>query len=343
MVEMLMHRRIFLKNQSGLVSITVAIIMMTIISLIVVSFSLVSRREQRLALDRRLSSQAYFAAESGVNKAKYEINNNNVTNNIESCSSSLAPIDLGDGVKTTCVLVDKTPDSISFDSVVAKKAKVTKLTSANDSSIKRLEFFWESKDMPNSYATSLGVFPPSADYSVLKVSLTQLPSSFDRNTIAAQTYTAYLYPLAVASLTDTSSTLSFTTTNQGSILQGQCINTNTPKKCRARIDIPASISTSNFYLVLSSIYSDASVDIRAYDSSLSRLRFSGSQAIIDSTGIAGDVLRRVQARVPLSDSWMVDNFAVSSQEVICKLYKHNAAEGALSEHDKSCPRTETFQ
>ncbi len=60
-------------GQSGLVSLTVTMVLMMVISLIVLGFSEMSRREQRQVLDRQLSAQAFLAAETGVNDARSAI------------------------------------------------------------------------------------------------------------------------------------------------------------------------------------------------------------------------------------------------------------------------------
>src|ERR1700761_8288581 len=57
------------RDEQGMVSILVTMIMVIVISLIVIGFAEVSRRNQREALDNQLSTQAYYAAESGVNAA----------------------------------------------------------------------------------------------------------------------------------------------------------------------------------------------------------------------------------------------------------------------------------
>jgi Tfp pilus assembly protein PilX len=56
-------------KQAGMVAIMVTMILMIVISLIVVGFAQISRRNQRQALDRQLSTQAFYAAETGVNDA----------------------------------------------------------------------------------------------------------------------------------------------------------------------------------------------------------------------------------------------------------------------------------
>ena len=43
---------------------------MIVMSLIVLGFAQISRRNQRESLDRQLSTQAFYAAESGVNDAR---------------------------------------------------------------------------------------------------------------------------------------------------------------------------------------------------------------------------------------------------------------------------------
>src|SRR5260370_15103164 len=56
--------------EAGIVSIMVTMITMIVISLIVLGFADIARNEQRNSLDDQLSTQAYYAAESGVNDAR---------------------------------------------------------------------------------------------------------------------------------------------------------------------------------------------------------------------------------------------------------------------------------
>src|SRR5690349_5561347 len=56
-------------RQSGMASIVITMVTMVVISLIVIGFATISRREQRQSLDQLLSSQAFYAAESGIEDA----------------------------------------------------------------------------------------------------------------------------------------------------------------------------------------------------------------------------------------------------------------------------------
>jgi Tfp pilus assembly protein PilX len=61
-------------NQSGFASIIIAMVLILVLSLMTVGFAQLMQREQRSALDKQLSSQAYYAAESGINDAMAAIN-----------------------------------------------------------------------------------------------------------------------------------------------------------------------------------------------------------------------------------------------------------------------------
>ena len=63
-------------NQSGYASFVIALVTVVVISLIVAAFAADSRIEQKNSLASNLSTQAYYAAESGINDAKTVIGNN---------------------------------------------------------------------------------------------------------------------------------------------------------------------------------------------------------------------------------------------------------------------------
>src|ERR1700735_2299515 len=71
---MLMKTRPKLKNsQAGFAAIVIAIVLIIVLSLITVGFAQLMQNNQKQALNKQLSSQAYYAAESGVNDAENAI------------------------------------------------------------------------------------------------------------------------------------------------------------------------------------------------------------------------------------------------------------------------------
>ena len=63
------------RDQRGIASLIITMVSMVIVTLIVLGFATLSRREQRQSLDRQLSTQAFYAAESGVEDARAVILN----------------------------------------------------------------------------------------------------------------------------------------------------------------------------------------------------------------------------------------------------------------------------
>src|SRR4029079_15615056 len=57
-------------SESGIVAILVVIVFSALLAVISIGFSHLMNREARQALDRQLSLQAYYCAESGVNDSK---------------------------------------------------------------------------------------------------------------------------------------------------------------------------------------------------------------------------------------------------------------------------------
>jgi hypothetical protein len=91
-------------------------------------------------------------------------------------------------------------------------------------------------------------------------------------------------------------------------------------QCSATITgIPA--GTTSLSLRISSIYQPSNVSIQAYSGGGVIQKISGVQAMIDSTGKASDVLRRIQVRLPLVQTGgLLPGNALTSNSSICKRF-----------------------
>jgi Tfp pilus assembly protein PilX len=101
-------------NQSGFVSIVVCLIIMVILTLVTIGFSKLMGRAQRQALDRQLSTQAFYAAESGVNDALL-VYKSDPTKLDKTCGTVKNIIDTS--VAATCVFSDGNPTSVEYGDV----------------------------------------------------------------------------------------------------------------------------------------------------------------------------------------------------------------------------------
>lgn len=323
------------QNQSGLVSIIVTMLVMMILGITVIGFAQVSRREQRQTLDRQLSTAAYYAAESGINDAIQKIENNTITGNFEDCDDSDSAhlnknIGSGGNFAYTCLLVDQNPDKLEYGSIDPEKSQIIPINS-NGESITRIEISWQDKSgsapvgLPNAVAPfpAGGTVPGAWNLPVgmLEVSLTP-ESNYERNAMIDNTVTGYLYPSS--NLDPRSNTLRYDPApapiniSKGEIVSGKCITSNTPRHCKAIIDLTGAPSGSTKYLMrLRAIYKSSAVTITAYNGT-NQLSLTGAQAVIDSTGKANDVLRRVQVRVPRHTSYNYPEYVLDSSDSICK-------------------------
>ena len=79
-------------------------------------------------------------------------------------------------------------------------------------------------------------------------------------------------------------------------------------------------SGNTYYLYLSAQYAALGVSIFGTDSHGNPVKFDGSQAIVDVTGQAEDVIQRIQATVSLTTGFNVPSYAVQSMETLCKAF-----------------------
>ncbi|MDL2363576.1 MAG: PilX N-terminal domain-containing pilus assembly protein [Patescibacteria group bacterium] len=332
------HRN--LSTDDGFASIVIAIVLVLVLSLLTVGFAQLMRREQRSALDKRLSNQAYYAAEAGINDAAKAINAG-----YPAAKTTCGPLGAGDtnpgaifmknnlvpnsGTSYTCLLVDPTPSSVEFGAVdyqgvgQSKIVYITGVNPANDSDVKPIgsfTFSWQ-----NSNGTSTFVPGTSHDFlnsdwpyaGVLRVALTPLSSgSIDRDSLINGTSTMFMYP-------NDSATGSMSTFNSsdyigdgaGGILDGNCKTSNTIKSCNVKIQ---TLGQANYVLNLRSIYKTSQVSIRAFDTSGSPLSIKNAQTVVDSTGKSQDVLRRIQVHIPSHSSYNHPDYALETMSGICK-------------------------
>jgi len=342
-------------NQAGMVSIIVTMVLMVVISLIVLGFAQISRREQRQSLDTQLSTQAFYAAESGVNDAVkaltatggypgYNVGggNDSTTHNKTHCapdpSGLLSSNDVNTSTNTqyTCLLINETPTKLFYspvDSGQAISADINFLTAAGAAaSVDHMVIEWGASNGPSTFPSSVDTFPTTGSWgattAVGRLQLTNFGGSasandYSRTNLNDTTFTAFLYPKSSGG----SGKVNFPATpispaTQGPIIDGDCITT-----CTMEID---GLNTPHVFLRLGSIYASSSFTITAYGSpgNTNPLEMTGGQAVIDSTGKAQDVLRRIQVYVSLNTKGSPMIYAVQAVDGICKNFQVGVGFGA---------------
>ncbi len=312
------------RTDTGMVSIIVTMIMMIVISLIVLGFAQVSRREQRQVLDRSLSTQAFLAAESGVNEVVKLIRATPATTSLQktSCTdtanglySNLKP-NIATGVSYTCVMVNTDKVKEVIGSVSADGGSVVMPIHPASGSVSTVKLAWSLPTPPTSVAScssTAGSFPKAGTgdwtcpYGVLRVDLVPT-SSLQRDTLRNQQRTIFFYPVK-----QTSPNVAYATAD-GSVSPMYCTTT----QCSATISGVS--GSTNYSLRAMAIYNAGTLTMNATDSSNNTLNLKDAQAVIDVTGKAQDVLRRIQVRVSLSPDSDSSNYALDSASAVCKRF-----------------------
>ena len=312
------------KNQQGLVSIIVVMIIIIVLSLIVIGFAQIARREQRQALDRQLSDQAQYAAESGINDAVAAITSGNLTVNDETCNydgdtfNFNYDVDSATGVEITCLLVKQDPEILEY-TIGMDQSKYFEMNFPQNAESITLK--WENVDGTAGTRNDAALnFPTINNWGdnvgLLKFTLTDLVPGYERKHLNNNTLTAYLYPNTVGS-----STVSFG--SRGAVDQGQIIATSDCVDGLCTATITGLINTTKAFMRLTAIYKDLNVEVSAKSPTSVSLNISGAQAQIDVTAKANDVVKRVRAAVPVknyfANSSGGDDYAVQSVTGICKL------------------------
>lgn len=335
-------------GQRGMASIVITMITMVVITLIVLGFATISRREQRQSLDQLLSTQAFYAAESAVEDAssiiKQRLANSQPVPAKTNCTtdpSGVYPVSGGANdptvvdaeynVSYTCLTVDPAPTSVQFDGV-GDNAVVVPLTTNNP--INNLEIRWRPASPPASGtpsadcpAAATGSFAPQSGgnawrcgYGVLRAEITLTDGALTSAGLANNTLHGIFVPLR----NGTSGQLAYNTnTNRPNIVGADCVTTSYTE-CTARI---TNINTGprSMSLRLSAMYQPSRISVQAFNGSNAQ-GISGVQAVIDATGKASDVLRRIQVRMPLINTRTAfPGNAISSNGAICKRFGTTAS------------------
>jgi hypothetical protein len=293
---------------------------MIVLSLIALGFAQVSRREQRSALDRQLSTEAYYAAESGINdarKAIFDTSNSlnpylfqNGSRSKSSCGADTLPNDPLDSgsqingtVQYSCLLINQSPPDI----------QITQAAYPNPGNVEPINptlplhsllISWEADG--NGQGIPLATYPkfPSLGAGwggantvpLLRIDLVDA-SNLNRTALDTSVFTAFLYPVSSATPGVGAVTVNAPGSSQsGQIVKANCNTANTPYFCNVMLNVPAGITHD--YLRVNSVYNGYMSNISS-GGTVANETFTGAQAIIDSTGKATDVLKRIQVRIPI--------------------------------------------
>lgn len=335
-------------KEQGLVSITITVILMLVISITVLSFAQIIRREQRQALDNQLSSQAFYAAESGINEVRKYIQTNFLANgiippakttctNTGSYTSLRSTLDTEANAGYTCILVTGSPKTLKYDLSTTASSKVFPVDTGT-TIIDKLNIEWTPSTrtnpllncvraddsslntLPAATNPTLGLVWPCTGYGIIRIDL--VPATLlQRDAFMQRTFTAFLTPTTTGSATVTYNgkalNINNGTANQGTRPFALC----TADHCAMSITgMQVAMGATKYFVRVSTIYRDTTFSIAAKDFFGNDLAMTGAQVLLDSTGKAQDVLRRIQVRLPLVSDGLHSDYSLESTDSLCKQF-----------------------
>jgi Tfp pilus assembly protein PilX len=340
-------------NEQGFASIVIALVLIIVLALLTVGFAQLARREQQNALDKQLATQANYAAETGYNDAYNDIKSGAIYDNTLSggttdasathcmTSSPTQPggndplpaaaltatptINNNSGVKYTCLLVTINTPNLEISGMEQGTGKHA--TFGTNDNLSTITIKWGSADghngaYPSSYSTVK--FPSLANWKsgangyppVIGFSLTPT-NSLDEDTLVSKTSNAYLYPSSASSGNIDAGSLA----SQAQVIDGNCSGTGA-YPCHVTL---TGLGNQAYVMHVLDYYDTSNILITATTPS-GAATFTG-EPIIDVTGKAQDVLKRLQYRVftnggneGANDNAVLPNGALEAQN-LCKRIK----------------------
>jgi Tfp pilus assembly protein PilX len=333
-----MQRKLIGKNkripkEQGFVAIIVAALIMIILSLITIGFTRIMQREQRQVIDRQLSRQAIYAAESGINDI-YRGLQNNVNLPAEKTTCSVTDdvggqpnpavnggvIDDNANVAYTCALYDKTPDVLNY-SVATDESNVVELKPESGVAFGSLVFKWGNEESRDNDIDSLpqcgvnaNVFPSSrpSNVPIIRLDLTNT-SVLSRNSLIDNT--DYLYFVPCRNGAPGMTTYVFLSGEQGKVVEVGCVESQ-DSPCEVTIN---GLNALSYVARIRTVYSSARLSISGVDVASNPVQFRQAQTSIDVTAKASDVVRRLRVSIPLTSANNPPEAVFQVFDGVCKL------------------------
>lgn len=335
------------RDQSGVAAIFVVFTLMTVLALISIGFSQLMNREARQALDRQLSLEAFYAAESGVNDAVNYLSNASGATSWSDCNipGSAKPYFVNTGnisgdslSQYTCVSVDSAPKEIDYN----LKQGETISVKMDLPTLEALHFGWENQSYQNGFKviqTSSGPLPlgslPREDEvatdstGILRVSIYPVTSGAasapDTNqALENLSRTYFLYPNGGGAGTE--GTVGYA--SNGIYVSGHCspnyptlpYRQATQRYCNSAVNGLTGKGTT-YYVKLTALYAPLGVSIEGSDSTGKALNIPNAEGVIDVTGSGNDIIKRVRALRPIGNYYDYPNEGLRSMQAACKLFR----------------------
>jgi type II secretory pathway pseudopilin PulG len=348
-------------NQSGMASIMFAMLMIIIVTLLSIGFAVLVRNDQRQTLDKTLSNQASYAAESAINLKLSALRlhrgmppgDPNAEENLTECDHDTNLVNgpplfsnMPD-VKITCLTWSAIPTKLAYNAVGTTPAvAVLKPANAGDT-IRSILITWKpaatgpSVDIPMSPLDTNNL--NLAIYPSLRIAAIKDNALQDTSVIFANPNTDdsdFVNIIASAN-----SNMPAVASRGADIKNAQCSNTllrlETANLCAMWItNLPGGSwdNTTGGRLSISSLGKNSDINVYAFGSDIKVKYFAGSgnsvaipikdaQFMIDVTAKSQDVIKRIVSNTSIESTTWRPGF-VALADTLCKNYRVTGSTGS---------------
>lgn len=343
-------------NQSGAAIILFAMVMLIVLSLITIGFAFLVRNDQRQTLDKTLSNQAQYAAETAVNRKIKDLYNN-VPPTLKTDCSAPPQITVPAGapsVTITCLNWNTEPDRIFLSGLNINPKQA--LIQPKSGTVKYFAVLYHPSKpagcaVSNSAPQFLNSLATAGSCPYLKITLSDAASVYSNK--ASVVYSRPQDNSRPTGLADTSHAENVgKDADYGGQVNGEASGEIDNTFCRGgwcimRVSVPSGKSWTNATPGLTSFsviggeidelqlaaYTDGPYDqIAAFAPAApaaltlapnNRVNLINMQAIVDATARAGDVIKRIQIAAPIGKNTWQPGFAVAA-DAICKNFSVDA-------------------
>ncbi len=329
-------------NEAGVVSIITVVLLAMVLTLITTAFVKSTNSNQRQALDNQLSTQAFYAAETGINDVTTLIKKGIVTDTTATsdCTTFMGIInankadigrDFGLGgspsvlnsssnIEYTCVMVTSKAPNIQIDAEVGQ-GYIYPVRSVDGNVIDKLKIKWGGGQ---TTATSSGSELPTKNAwranrkALIRLTFYYPSAMLSRADLIANQRTFFLKPVSSGGATSLVGTSA-----DGTIAEVACASDECDLEI-SNINVMTGMIPANnraLYIRVEPIYSSApTVTIEAYSGGLQQ-NLAGAQYVIDVTGRANDVYRRLEVRRKIEINWGFPDDTVQTGGDLCKQFE----------------------
>lgn len=331
-------------DQKGAASMIVVIFMSIILTVLTIGFVRIALDEQRQATDDDLSSRAYYAAESGLEDAKRAVGDytDGTITSLAALNGDVCEPPVGYnsllseefGASYTCQLIDFTPATYRAEFTAPNQTRqidINPVDADGDpvSNLRTIVIKWHINDTQGNDGDGLlGVdttLKSESDNSLPTLTSWSHPALFEIGTYA------YTNGNISSSTIDSERNLAFPTDKSspttytaggGAAVDGTLQDASCDEAvlsgeyaCEIRINLSG---PPNKVLRLTNWYATTTAEISLLNASGDPVFFEGAQVLVDVTGKAGEVFRRVEAVIDVNPPSILPNFAIQSATDICK-------------------------